>query len=146
MESNLSDPEGLINGGIMDKNMKLATLTIVAAFMVCAVGLVVYDSGLEAEDPPRTQLGTYFHDDTGITFTLYSDMTAQATSITAPPKDLVIPGTVSSDGKEYTVTEIGMRFAYRDSILTSVTIPASVTSMGGGLTKQPLWSAPHSPL
>ena len=49
-----------------------------------------------------------------------------------PTGDLVIPGSVTYGGTEYTVTTIG-KDAFRDCTgLTSVTIPASVTTIGDG--------------
>ena len=46
--------------------------------------------------------------------------------------EVVIPSSITSKGKEYTVTSIGNEAFYKCSGLTSVDIPNSVTSIGGG--------------
>ena len=43
---------------------------------------------------------------------------------------VVIPSSITVEGKEYTVTSIGRNAFYHCSGLTSVTIPNSVTSIG----------------
>ena len=45
--------------------------------------------------------------------------------------DVVIPSSITVEGKEYTVTSIGFRAFDGCSSLTSITIPNSVTSIGG---------------
>jgi hypothetical protein len=45
--------------------------------------------------------------------------------------DIVIPKSVTYNGKTYSVTSIGDNAFYKCSGLTSVTIPNSVTSIGG---------------
>ena len=44
--------------------------------------------------------------------------------------EVVIPSSITVEGKEYTVTSIGNSAFYECSSLTSVTIPNSVTSIG----------------
>ena len=44
--------------------------------------------------------------------------------------EVVIPSSITSEGKEYTVSSIGESTFYGCSSLTSVTIPNSVTSIG----------------
>ena len=46
--------------------------------------------------------------------------------------DVVIPSSVSYEGSEYTVTSIGSEAFSRCSDMTSLTIPVSVTKIGGG--------------
>ena len=67
----------------------------------------------------------------GIYYNLISeDKTAEVTSGEYRyAGDVVIPSSITVEGKEYTVTSIG-NDAFRDCSLTSVTIPNSVTSIG----------------
>lgn len=44
--------------------------------------------------------------------------------------DIAIPAEVSYDGKTYTVTSIGNRAFYKCSTVTSITIPATINSIG----------------
>ena len=67
----------------------------------------------------------------GIYYDIYSDKTAAV--ISGGEKysgEVVIPSSITSEGKEYTVTSIGKKAFYGCSDLTSVTIPNSVTSIG----------------
>ena len=55
---------------------------------------------------------------------------ASITGYTGSDTEITIPGTVTVDGTDYTVTAIGTDAFYYCSNLTSVTIPGSVTSIG----------------
>ena len=68
----------------------------------------------------------------GICYILISeDKTAEVTSReNRYAGDVVIPSSITVEGKEYTVTSIGFRALEGCSDLTSVTIPNSVTSIG----------------
>ena len=67
-----------------------------------------------------------------ICYNLHSeDKTAEVTSREYRyAGDVVIPSSITVEGKEYTVTSIGFRAFEGCSDLTSVTIPNSVTSIG----------------
>ncbi len=56
--------------------------------------------------------------------------TVEVTSGKAPKGNLVIPSTVSNNGKNYSVTSIGMNAFYKCKELKSLDIPNSVTSIG----------------
>ena len=68
----------------------------------------------------------------GIFYNLNSeDKTAELTYV-LPSGELVIPSSITVEGLEYTVISIGERAFSICSGLTSITIPNSVTSIGGG--------------
>ena len=56
--------------------------------------------------------------------------TVEVASNEAAKGDLVIPSTVSNDGKKYSVTGIGMRAFYKCKELKSVIMPNSIASIG----------------
>ena len=67
----------------------------------------------------------------GICYNLNSeDKTAEVTSGVVYSGEVVIPSSITVEGKEYTVTSIRNSAFYECSSLTSVTIPNSVTSIG----------------
>ena len=69
----------------------------------------------------------------GIYYIIYSNETAEVTyGEEKYSGEVVIPSSITAEGKEYTVTSI-RKDAFRNcSGLTSVTIPNSVTSIGQG--------------
>lgn len=117
------------NGEQMNRNIKAMILAIVAVLSVCATASIISEGGLYAEDTPVTTVGKYLDETSGITFTLYSDKTAEATTLTAPTKDLKIPSTVTSEDVEYTVTSINSSFKTMDSTVETLTIGASITKI-----------------
>ena len=68
----------------------------------------------------------------GICYNLNSEgKTAEVTSVEKKYSgEVVIPSSITVEGKEYTVTSIGYQAFYECYSLTSVTIPNSVTSIG----------------
>ena len=67
----------------------------------------------------------------GICYNLNSEYkTAEVTSGEYYSGEVVIPSSITVEGKEYTVTSIRNSAFYECSSLTSVTIPNSVTSIG----------------
>ena len=110
----------------MNRSIKVMILAIVAVLSVCATASIISEGGLSAEDAPVTTVGKYLDETSGITFTLYSDQTAEATTLTSPAKELTIPSTVTSDGVDYTVTSISSSFKSMDSTVETLTIGASI--------------------
>ena len=75
-------------------------------------------------------LGDEYTDAQGVKYTLNDDTYRVSGYTDDCAGDVIIPETVTYDGKEYSVTSIGYS-AFRDCIgLTSITIPNSVTSIG----------------
>jgi hypothetical protein len=67
----------------------------------------------------------------GFKFTLnLQDQTAEATGYSGTNTEIVIPNTITFDGKEYKVTSIGYEAFSGCTGLSSITIPASVTEIG----------------
>ena len=66
---------------------------------------------------------TYSYDDAAMTASVTGNSGIDATDV------VVIPTTVTNNGKSYTVTEIGIQAFYLCSGLTNVSIPESVTSI-----------------
>ena len=67
----------------------------------------------------------------GIYYNIFYSETAEVTSGEEKYSgEVVIPSSITVEGKEYTVTSIGKKAFYECNGLTSVTIPNSVTSIG----------------
>ena len=67
----------------------------------------------------------------GIYYNIFSDETAVVISCEEKYSgEVVIPSSITVEGKEYTVTSIGWEAFYDCKGLTSITIPNSVTSIG----------------
>jgi len=107
----------------------ILVLAIVAAAL--AATIVVGTGEAVSGDSPST-VGTYLDENSGITFTLYSDGTAEATTLTAPMKEVTIPGEVTSDGEKYTVTSVGGTFGSMSTVVEKVTFAASITELNDG--------------
>ena len=69
----------------------------------------------------------------GLKYIIYTDHNCAALiGNNYTQKEIVIPASITWEGKKYPVTELEGRCFYDCSNLTSVTIPSSVTSLGGG--------------
>ena len=68
----------------------------------------------------------------GVTYTVTGDNTVSVTGYdnASAAANLVLSGTVSNDGKMYTVTAIGASAFYKKSSLNSIVIPKSVITIG----------------
>ncbi len=104
------------------KQIKLKGLSLVL-LLLCSVSMWAYDYDFTVD-------GIYYNineDDTTVSVT-YKFM--GTTAYTIYTGDIVIPSTVSYNGKEYTVTGIGYEAFNHATELTSVTIPSSVKYIG----------------
>lgn len=68
-------------------------------------------------------------DQDGITYQLYDDNTAILTKRQGALDDIVLPSTITHNGKDYTLTRIGNN-AFCESGILSITIPNTVTTIG----------------
>ena len=69
----------------------------------------------------------------GLKYIIYTDQNcAVITGNNYTQKEIVIPASITCEGKKYPVTELGNRCFYNCSGLTSVTIPSSVTCLRSG--------------
>ena len=67
----------------------------------------------------------------GLKYIIYTDHNCAALiGNNYTQKEIVIPASITWEGKKYPVTELEGRCFYDCSNLTSVTIPSSVTSLG----------------
>jgi len=107
-------------------------IALVAILVVCASIAIIGVSESLAGDESVTSTGTYYDQSTGITFTLYSDKTAEATKVSGSPAILKVPGEFIVDGTQYSVVSIGKAFGSRDKIIEQVIFPASVTELKDG--------------
>ena len=80
--------------------------------------------------PFVSALGDEYTDAQGVKYTLNDDTYRVSGYTDDCAGDVIIPETVTYDGKEYSVTSIGSHAFYGCSGLTSITIPNSVTSIG----------------
>ena len=115
----------------MNKDTKMI-IALVAILTVCAsIAIIGVSESLAGEDSVTTT-GTYRDESTGITFTLYSDKTAEATKVSGSPAILKVPGAFTIDGTQYSVVSIGKTFGSRDKIIEQVIFPASITQLKDG--------------
>ena len=67
----------------------------------------------------------------GLKYIIYTDQNyAVLTGNNYTQREIVIPASITWEGKKYPVTELGAKCFYKCTGLTSVTIPSSVTSLG----------------
>ncbi len=104
-------------------------IALVAILVVCASVAIIGLSESLAGDESVTTVGTYFDDTSGITYTLYSNETAQATKIAGSPAEVTVLGTVTVDSKQYSVVSVDGQFGYRDKNVEQVTFSSSITEL-----------------
>lgn len=67
----------------------------------------------------------------GLKYIIYTDQNyAVLTGNNYTQEEIVIPASITWEGKKYPVTELGAKSFSNCSNLTSITIPSSVTSIG----------------
>ena len=67
----------------------------------------------------------------GLKYIIYTDQNhAELIGNNYAQREIVIPASITWEGKKYPVTELGAKCFYKCTGLTSVTIPSSVTSLG----------------
>ena len=109
---------------MMDTTKKLMTLLLVLTLPVIAVAEDVYDFEVD---------GIYYkivNDEACVTYKSFSYIDHDPYYESDYAGDVMIPPTVTYDGKTYPVTSIGNCAFYRRRAVTSITIPSSITSIG----------------
>ncbi len=119
--------------------LKKSVILMVAVLVSVSAYLVITNAESSVGDSSKTS-ETYLDGSSGITFTLYDDMTAEATSLTVPQKKLTVPGTVEKDGVQYTVTSVGYKFGARDTTVEEIVFAASITELKGASGSYNLFS------
>ncbi|MBQ6078832.1 MAG: leucine-rich repeat protein [Muribaculaceae bacterium] len=108
----------------MNTITKLMTLLLALVLPVIAVAEDVYDF---------EEGGIYYkivNDEASVTYKSFSYIDHDPYYESDYAGDVVIPPTVTYDGKTYPVTSIGNCAFYRRRAVTSITIPSSITSIG----------------
>lgn len=102
--------------------MKTTKRILAAAFLTSAAALCTYAHDFEAG-------GIYYNitGDSEVAVTYYGFGYESTLPYSG---DVVVPATVTYEGKQYTVTSIGQRAFYECNDLTSVELPNTVTSIG----------------
>ena len=96
--------------------MKQRLLLFITALMLCI--------GAMAESTTEQVID-------GLKYIIYTDQNyAVLTGNNYTQEEIVIPASITWEGKKYAVTELGAKCFYNCWNLTSVTIPSSVTSLG----------------
>ena len=106
------------------KQMTLMLALLLPSIAVAAVAEDVYDFKVD---------GIYYkivNDEACVTYKSFSYIDHDPHYESDYAGDVVIPPTVTYDGKTYPVTSIGSCAFYRRSAVTSITIPSSITSIG----------------
>ena len=76
----------------------------------------------------------------GLKYIIYTDQNhAELIGNNYAQREIVIPASITWEGKKYPVTELGAKCFYKCTGLTSVTIPSSVTSLGDYCFMNCLW-------
>lgn len=126
------------NNVSLDKRARrIFTLLLAVIALLGCVSIATL--GFSSEDSEAATVVTTVSGD-GVNYTLYSDKTAVVADGDNAVGDVIIPSIVKYEGEKYTVVEIagstsatvGGAFENNDNI-TSLTIPASVTKLGGRL-------------
>ena len=110
----------------MERIIKLSVLLLALMMSTAAIAEEVYDFGVD---------GIYYKilensNEVSVTYKTYYYSSHTAHYESDYTGDVVIPATVTFNGKTFYVTEIGDHAFYQRGSVTSITIPSSVTAIG----------------
>lgn len=122
---------------INEKEIKMLKrlLAICCATIICSSPIIVSHSTNQSSITYVYAAESYnsYTDAYGVTYSFTVDEldnTACLTGITNAKSNLILPSTISSNGKTYTVTKLGNGFGRRNKAIQSLTIPDTILSLG----------------
>lgn len=110
----------------MERIIKLSVLLLALMMSVAAIAEEVYDFDVD---------GIYYKilengNEVSVTYKTYYYSSHTAYYLSDYTGDVVIPATVTFNGKTFPVTKIGDHAFYQNGAVTSITIPSTITTIG----------------